>query len=483
MNIWTQDRTAPGSPFRPASLQSHHAAGTRFPGDRTLVACTHYTEPVGVFLYENAQTLPGLDPRTRARQTQLVTSDLDATLLIEIQADIHRYVDAVLDSTVNASSSERTPHELLAQLKLAPAEDAPESLITRIAREDAGRLESVCKDPRVLLRRERRRTPLSRVRQLDPACLRWLDRQPGLNMLDKAGLRQEILSIGRRRSLDTLENRVLKDCLRRAVLAAQEYERENSRFAQSEKVKLVFKFRRLLVSLQRDSGLAAIPTLSSIPAPNYVLQSEVRYRYVWKTWQRLLRREQLTQSLLLWGSRWHGELAYVATLAALSELGSQIPMRKQLLWVRPDPTSGEFCDPSTPIGTLRVATATGHAHFDIARSSQLARGYFPEKWKTWVDIAPDFLIAPREGETPPLLVWAVVTWNPAQAENLRWSLPKLRWRLQQIQGKGLVLWRNGTEWSEGPLRVVPFKDMDQLIALAPQLALQSLGLPMAGGFA
>ena len=76
-------------------------------------------------------------------------------------------------------------------------------------------LDRICERPRQLLRRERSMTDLGRVDQLDDACLRWLVRQPGRTILDKAGTRQRILAVQRTSSYDTTENRVVRDFLER----------------------------------------------------------------------------------------------------------------------------------------------------------------------------------------------------------------------------------------------------------------------------
>ena len=50
---------------------------------------------------------------------------------------------------------------------------------------------------------------LDRVQEMDRASMRWLSKQPGTTLAQRAGSDQRVLAIVRKENFDTLENRVL----------------------------------------------------------------------------------------------------------------------------------------------------------------------------------------------------------------------------------------------------------------------------------
>lgn len=88
------------------------------------------------------------------------------------------------------------------------------ALIVKIAEDMSRKLSVVVHAARKILYRERQLISASRVAEIDTNCLRWIVRQPGDTLVEKAALnRQRIFGVIRRESYDTLENRVLKDFL------------------------------------------------------------------------------------------------------------------------------------------------------------------------------------------------------------------------------------------------------------------------------
>jgi hypothetical protein len=317
--------------------------------------------------------------------------------------------------------------------------DAPDSLIYRIAKDDRGHLAALCADPRVMLRRERQLCPLGRVRELDPSCMRWLDMQPGRSIAEKAGQKQQIRSIVRVQSAATLENRVLRDLILRAGAAADAYCRANARFHRSTRVVAVRRFAQETRAAMEMSAIAGVPALSGVPTPNYVLQTSKKYRGVWKTWLALLRKQQQTQSLLQWGSRWISELAFVGALEALEAWeGANAMLQHRLIW-RGEPHHGEFFESAAPIGSY-LRTAQAHrTRFDVVRSSQLARGVRPAAWERWVHLFPDFALVGADPEVRPLLVWSIVICDDAQERHADVIYEALAQRLNAVKSDGLVL--------------------------------------------
>jgi hypothetical protein len=322
--------------------------------------------------------------------------------------------------------------------------DAPDSLIYRIAKEDRGHLAALCADPRVMLRRKRQLCPLGRVRELDPSCMRWLDMQPGRSIAEKAGQKQQIRSIVRVQSAATLENCVLRDLILRAGAAADSYCRANARFLRSTRVVAVRRFAQEIRLALEMSAIAGVPALSGVPTPNYVLQTSKKYKGVWKTWLALLRKQQQTQSLLQWGSRWISELAFVGALEALEAWeGANPTLQHRLTW-RGEPHHGEFFESAAPIGAYRLTGEARRVRFDVVRSSQLARGVRPAGWERWAQLFPDFAVVAADPDVRPLLVWSIVICDEAQDRGADTLYEALTRSLNAVKADGLMLHFGGS---------------------------------------
>ena len=76
---------------------------------------------------------------------------------------------------------------------------------------------------RRVLRRTRERVPLDRVQEMDRRSMQWLVRQPGRNILERAGSSQRIHAVTRRENFDTPENRVFHAYCRLASDVAREW--------------------------------------------------------------------------------------------------------------------------------------------------------------------------------------------------------------------------------------------------------------------
>lgn len=184
------------------------------------------------------------------------------------------------------------------------ASDPRKALIVEIAeRLGLGIADRVRHLRRILLRR-RDRVPVHRIVQLDEECLRWYMRQPGTTLAEKAGNKQEIVSVVRQESFDTLENRVLKDFLRRCSIAAARYVRQFRReFPNSERVLLVARYGRECEAALGHPEFEGIAKPRPGVNPNYVLQNDARYREIWRWYQKLLRNQDSEEQVWNWQSR------------------------------------------------------------------------------------------------------------------------------------------------------------------------------------
>jgi len=154
-----------------------------------------------------------------------------------------------------------------------------------------------------MLLRQREAVPVGRVQELDAICLRDLIRRPGQTILEKAGARQEILAITRRESVDTAENRVIRDFIRLCQHRARAYERENGRAREHLKVRTVVDLRRNCERLDVRSPLAAVGKLVGVARPNYVLQKNHRYHTLWIQYDKLRHEEEAVDNIWAWGRR------------------------------------------------------------------------------------------------------------------------------------------------------------------------------------
>lgn len=185
-------------------------------------------------------------------------------------------------------------------------------LETTLARDLPTVLTQVFDQLRKVLRRERKPQAVGRVEQLDAACLRWLTRQPGYTVMQKAGPRQRVLAVVRRENYDILENRVLKDLLLRTMRLTERWLEENEKdFTNHETVKAVKRLSNLCQKGLELDVLQDVSPLHEKPNPNYVLTQDALYRRIWDAYllvvehYRLIeglweRREELTITLKQW---------------------------------------------------------------------------------------------------------------------------------------------------------------------------------------
>ena len=251
-------------------------------------------------------------------------------------------------------------------------EQAPLRLIVRIAQECARWIKELCERPRHILRRERRLTALSRVQDIDTQCLRWMVRQSGRTLAERAGPRQRILAVARRESMDTLENRVLRDFLELSVRVGSRYIADFKRFTGNKRLQDVQAWVRLAGILLQRSPIAEVSRLVGRAERNYVLQYDPRYSDLWRWYDRLRRQEDERESLLPWQHRlWadYVELALSHALAGNSPLdcahGSPTLLRHEA-------DHGAFLDARTTFGPWVVHRNGKASLLRILRSGQFA---------------------------------------------------------------------------------------------------------------
>ena len=145
-------------------------------------------------------------------------------------------------------------------------------------------LRTILDHPRTRLLREHAQRPIHNIREMDTHCMAWLARLPGRTIREKLAGRQHALSVVRRFTPDTPENRVAKrvvDILVRRLGGRFEYP-----MAYDEDGPCDFQQRETLDFCRRvirDQEFGSIPP-SDMPRPNNVLLGDRLYSRVWRAW-------------------------------------------------------------------------------------------------------------------------------------------------------------------------------------------------------
>lgn len=198
--------------------------------------------------------------------------------------------------------------------KYAVEDPAPYALIVELAREElAGCLKRIAESPKKILKRERLSERIQRVREMDVHCIMNLARRPGLTIPEKAGSRQRIQAVVREESLVTLENKVVRHYLglvsERSGTYLEEY-RDIRKAETSKRIKDVERLQGLSSLLLRESPLGRIkPLVTPCRVPNHTLLQNVHYQKIWEAYCRLIRNEELRQSLWRWQRRMWRDVA------------------------------------------------------------------------------------------------------------------------------------------------------------------------------
>ncbi len=190
--------------------------------------------------------------------------------------------------------------------------------VVEIAQDHLVCIRDVCERPRRMLVRQREQVPVGRVQELDSTCLRDLIQRPGRTVLEKAGARQQIVAITRRETVDTAENRVIRDFIGLCQHRASAYVRENSSAQNHPRVKIVADLRYNCERLEKWSAISGASRMVGIPRPNYVLQKDHRYHPLWVQYEKLRKEETAVDNIWKWGRRLWAEFVRSVVIAFLA---------------------------------------------------------------------------------------------------------------------------------------------------------------------
>ena len=289
------------------------------------------------------------------------------------------------------------------------------SLIVRLEQDNNFRktLDSVCSRPRKILSRQRTMLSISRIQEVDPACIRWLVHQPGISLEQKAGPRQEAMGIIRVEDADTPENRVVRDLLLRACYACSLYIQENRRFVDHDRVWRIRRFRRELQQMLKESEVADAQRLVGRAIPNYVLQYDPRYSLLWKIYLLLIRQQKQQDDVWRWRQRTWAEHVSMAFLASLKEFTSIKCFDHADILIRAEQINGCFIDPRCYIPAIPINHSGRSCWIDFVRREQLDK--YPYTPNGLSVLSPDFIIAIRIKSSNKLLtvlgVWTILDYD------------------------------------------------------------------------
>jgi hypothetical protein len=202
-------------------------------------------------------------------------------------------------------------------------ESAKLALIVEIAEKVSTTVGQIAHRPRRELRRVRTMERAASVRQIDPAGIRWLVRQPGRTLAERAGPRQRVLAVTREETVDTHENRVVCDFLERSASECRLWLRDNEDFKSGERWKTVDRYSSSVRRWRRTSELAGVRPARGSVHPNYVLQHEARYSRVWDWYQKLRRRQEQEDQMWRWSHRTFAESLRLGLAWAIDELEAE----------------------------------------------------------------------------------------------------------------------------------------------------------------
>ncbi len=203
------------------------------------------------------------------------------------------------------------------------------SLIVNIAEEMPQRVQDLVHSARRILIHERRLLPATRAAEMDAGCMQWYFRQPGKNPMQKASVnRQRLQAISRRETFNTLENRVLREFLLRCMRECRQYVRVVCAGAtDTSYAKDVNRFGGICSELLKRPVWEDVDELESGARPNYVLQSDARYRKIWELYQKLLRRQDEEDWMWAWQGRTWADICTLllgASLLAMTKIGGSV---------------------------------------------------------------------------------------------------------------------------------------------------------------
>jgi len=285
----------------------------------------------GEFLVQSNGTLKKIIIETEGARRR--TQDNKETSWARIVLSWSQFFDDLIEKCKEGNATKKEWSTVLDFLKkqISDIQEPRLSLIVRIAEELHTTIPQTVAGMRRILIRERTLQRINRINEMDVNCLQWYIRQPGNNMAEKGGRKQELLSIVRKESFDVLENRVLKDFLCRCKDESLRYKdseiNDQPHFSNSKRAQIINRFREICSRSLNNPNLADVPKAGSGVRPNYVLQNDLRYRNIWDWYCRLLRKEEEEDRFWDWQARTWSDIVRLLINVAIVNLTFENPQR------------------------------------------------------------------------------------------------------------------------------------------------------------
>ncbi len=237
--------------------------------------------------------------------------------------------------------------------------EPPMSLIVRHAEAFHRLLAELAAHPRRILRRTRAQISVDRVQQLDVSCIRWLSRQPGETVYERAGPRQRILAVQRYEDLDTLENRVVRDFAYHSAGVARAYTQRYERLRHSLRWQRVKRYGADCTQIAHQMFERGIMRPQLPIVPNYVLLREPRYNRLWIAYNELLRRLDEEDECWRWQHRLWTDFCRLMLQIALRQHNQVEIVAESPLRLSAEQGRGRWSQIDVQSGVFLVETNTG----------------------------------------------------------------------------------------------------------------------------
>ena len=206
------------------------------------------------------------------------------------------------------------------------------------------KLQAISSKLRHQLRRQAELMSVGKIQEMDSYCLRDYVRRPGLNAVEKAGVKQELMGIQRYQDFNTLENKFLVYFSQILHLNCYRYERSGDQQYKPEiqQIRLVidlFKQQPVVKSIQ-DSKY-------QFTRPNYILQQNYTYRSFYQAYLEYISKRYEKERLWAFRNYLLADTVYICLTAALLKFtGVYIDATLNIIG-RITPDQGRYIQPNT----------------------------------------------------------------------------------------------------------------------------------------
>jgi hypothetical protein len=214
----------------------------------------------------------------------------------------------------------------------------------------------IAKRPRKILQRIRESTRLDRVREMDSACIRNLARAPGRSVAEKAGSKQEILSIVRTEEVQTQENLLSSWVFKKTNLMSKRYQQDHDRNRKSNRMKMVVQRSNQLDSEYVISELSKLDTrrLEMPVKANYTLMMNQRYHSIYRAYQKICDEEKVLDDSWEWQRRLWGQTSRLVIYSWLENEAKWKSIHQSHFFLNKEGHEGQWAEKPHAPGPFKI---------------------------------------------------------------------------------------------------------------------------------